>query len=134
MKNIINKKSCEGCGAKCCKYVSIELDIPEELDDFENIRWYVAHKNISVYVEEDGFWYVEFRTPCEYLDGEKCSIHEKFTTGKIKRPEICKEFNVEQCPQFNDYEELYTFNTMKDVDDYIENVFKKGKHEVVERE
>jgi len=103
-------------------------------NNYETIRWYVAHKNISVYVEEDGFWYVEFRTPCKYLDKDKCSIHEKFAKNKVKSPKICKEFKINQCPQFNDYEELYTFNKMKEVDNYIKNVFKKGRHQVVERE
>ncbi len=128
-------KSCNSCGAKCCKYVAMELDCPEELEDFQNIRWYLAHENISVYVEEDGVWNIEFITPCKYLDGEKCSIHEGFVkNSEVLRPQICKDFTIDQCPQHNKYEELYRFNSMEDVDEYIEKVFKTGRHEVVEKE
>jgi|SRR6056297_1863844 len=130
----MNKKNCDKCGGACCKYVAIEIDIPENLDDFENIRWYVAHKNVSVYVEEDGTWNVEFITPCSYLKDGKCSIHEDFVEGKIRRPDICKEFSVDQCPFHNEYDELYRFEKMEDVDEYIDKIFKKGLHTVEEVE
>jgi len=40
-------KNCDGCPAECCKYVAIEIDTPEDIDDFEDIKWYVSHKNIT---------------------------------------------------------------------------------------
>jgi uncharacterized protein len=117
-----NMELCSGCGAKCCKYVAIEIDAPEDLDDFENIRWYVAHKNVQVYVEEDGTWNVEFLTPCEHLDENNlCDIYEK-------RPEICKEYTQDQCTYHNEYEEDYTFKTVEDVDNYIEKEWKKNEN------
>ncbi len=126
-------KDCKNCNAACCKYVAIEIDIPEDLDDFENIRWYVAHENVIVYIEDDGAWNVEFSTPCSYLRKDnKCSIHEDFVDSKIKRPKICKDFSVDQCPFHNDYNELYRFEKIEDVDEYIEKVFKKGLHSINE--
>ncbi len=124
------KMTCENCPALCCKYVSIEIDVPEDLDDFENIKWYVIHKNINVYVDEDDEWYIEFLTPCEYLrEDNKCSVHEEFTENpEIKRPKICKEYSAEECPFHNEYKEKYTFTKIQDVEDYIENIYKKGKH------
>lgn len=129
-------KSCSSCKGDCCKYVAMELDCPEDIEDFQNIRWYLAHENISVYVEEDGVWNIEFMTPCKYLEkNNKCCIHEDFVKNpEVRRPQICKEFTVEQCPHHNDYEELYRFNSVEDVDKYIEKVFKTGRHEVVEKE
>lgn len=126
-------KTCEGCGAKCCKYVALEIDCPEDLDDFENIRWYVAHENIRVFVEEDDTWNIEFSTPCKYLDGERCSIHEKFVENPVvRRPKICGEFNTEICPQHNTYKEKYDFTSLEDVDRYITDVFYAGEHIVNE--
>ena len=40
-------KNCEGCDAKCCKHVAVEIDEPEEKEDFENIKWYVCHSVVG---------------------------------------------------------------------------------------
>ena len=121
-------KTCEGCKKECCRYVAMEIDTPETKDDFENIRWYVLHKNVCVYVEEDGTWNIEFITPCELLDENgRCASYEK-------RPEICREYDHEECTFHNDYREKYRFETLKDVEDYIENIFKKGLHVIPDEE
>jgi Fe-S-cluster containining protein len=118
----MENKTCEKCDGKCCKYVAIEIDNPTELKDFEDIRWYVAHKNIQVYVDEDYQWHVEFLTPCEFLgENNSCQIYEK-------RPVICREYGQDECLFYNDYEEKYTFKSIEEIDDYVKNVFKKGKH------
>jgi uncharacterized protein len=118
-----NKKSCEGCEAECCKHVAIEIDAPENLEDFEDIKWYVAHKNINVFVDEDYEWYVEFLTPCEFLgDDFKCTIHGA-------KPKLCNDYLHDECVFHNsDYEEKYTFKSIEDVENYIEKVFDKGEH------
>lgn len=123
-----NNKTCKSCEGKCCKYVAIEIDTPEDLEDLENIRWYVLHKNINVYVDEDYQWHVEFLTPCEHLgENNLCQIYEK-------RPEICREYNTDECLFHNNYEEKYTFNKLEDVDKYIKEVFEKGEHRIIEEE
>jgi uncharacterized protein len=61
----MEEKSCEGCDGKCCKYVITELDIPEKEEDFDDIKWYVCHENVFVFIEEDGTWNLEFVTPCK---------------------------------------------------------------------
>lgn len=116
-----NTKSCEGCNGACCRYVSVEIDVPEELKDFEEIKWFVIHKGVYVYVDEDDCWYIEFSTPCRYLENNKCSIYEK-------RPNICKEYNHDECTFHNEYSEKFTFKTLEDVEKYIKEVFEKGKH------
>lgn len=124
----MEEKTCEGCNGKCCRYVAIEIDCPEDLEDFENIKWYVCHKNTNVYVEEDGTWNLEFLTPCEFLDeNSKCTIYER-------RPKICREFNTDECPHYNNYKELFSFKRIEDVEEYIEKIFKKGLHKVPEEE
>jgi len=118
----MTKLTCEKCDGKCCKYVAIEIDTPESLKDFDDIRWYVAHKNINVYVDDDYQWHVEFLTPCEHLGEDNlCQIYET-------RPKICREYNQDECPFHNVYEEKFTFRNIEDVDKYIREVFKKGKH------
>ena len=135
MSNKLKIKNCEECNGACCRYVAMEIDIPETLEDFSDIRWYVAHENIAVYVEEDGTWNIEFLTSCKYLTKEgKCSIHENYVQGAIKRPKICREFTTDQCPYHNEYTELYRFENMEDIDKYIEKIFNKGLHTISEDE
>jgi len=122
-------KTCDECDALCCKHVAMEIDAPEELEDFENLKWFVCHENVNVFVDEDNIWHIEFLTPCEHLEGNKCGIYDK-------RPEICREHNHDEClfHAGDAYKELYTFKKIEDVEDYIENVFKKGKHVIPEEE
>ena len=113
---------CSKCDGKCCKYVALEIDTPEDLEDFENIKWYVVHKNVNIYVEEDGIWNLEFITPCEYLgENNLCKIYNR-------RPDICRDYNQEECTFHNDYNEKYSFKKIEDVEKYIEEVYKKGLH------
>lgn len=130
------KKTCESCNAACCRYVALEIDTPETLKDFEDIRWYVAHKNIHVYVEEDGTWNLEFITPCEHLrEDNHCDIHEMFVENpKLRRPAICGDFDTSQCPHHNPYKEMFSFRSIEDVDKYIEEIFNKGLHVLEEDE
>ena len=46
-------KTCEGCDAMCCKYIAMEIDCPEDAEDFEDIKWYVCHKNVNVFVDQE---------------------------------------------------------------------------------
>jgi len=113
-----NKKTCKDCNGKCCRYIAIEIDAPETKEDFENIKWFVAHKNVNVYIDEDEEWHVEFITPCEFLREEnECKIYDN-------RPEICKEYEHNECTFHNNYEEKHTFKTLKDVEDYMKENFK----------
>lgn len=123
-----NKNQCSGCGAECCKYMSIEIDPPEELEDFEDIKWYAAHKNVRVYVDEDYEWHVEFATPCQYLgENDLCTIYSK-------RPKICREYDQGECTFHNEYNEKFNFKNLEEVERYIEEVFNQGKHELPEEE
>ena len=115
----MTKLTCDNCDAKCCKYLAMEIDTPESRDDFENIRWYVAHKDVIVYVDGDGAWHVEFQTPCEYLgEGNKCQIYKK-------RPKICKTYSQDECHFHNEYEEAHTFHSIEEIDEYIKEKFKR---------
>jgi Fe-S-cluster containining protein len=81
---------CEHCTAVCCQYVSLPIDEPEDHGDFEDIRWYLIHDNVSVYIE-DGEWFISFHTPCRHLQPDfRCGIYET-------RPKICRAYTTENC-------------------------------------
>ena len=113
----MDDKTCKNCDGMCCKYVALEIDTPETKEEFENIRWYVAHKNIGVYVDSDDKWHIEFKTPCEFLGKDNlCKIREK-------RPEICRGYSQDECLFHNDYSEKHTFNSIEEIDKYLEGKF-----------
>jgi hypothetical protein len=121
-ENFENNLTCDKCDAACCRYVALEIDCPEDLEDFENIKWYVVHQNVKVFVDEDYSWNLEFSTPCKNLgENNRCLAYED-------RPQICRDYNQKQCTFHNSYDEKYSFNSIKDVEEYIEKVFKLGRH------
>ena len=87
------KPSCVGCTV-CCRHIAIELDKPEDFDEFTEIIWYLMHKKVMVAIDEENDWYIEFKTDCKALNKDgKCNIYEL-------RPNICRDYDPEEC-EFN---------------------------------
>jgi uncharacterized protein len=105
---------CLDCGGRCCKYTAIEIDKPTTKTDFDNVRWYLSHLNVHVFVDHDKKWHVEFRSPCENLgDNHECLIYEI-------RPRICRNHgNTEEECEYFDSPYLYYFNTRVEFEDYL---------------
>ncbi len=104
---------CFQCDAKCCRYISLEIDTPETGDDYQNIIWYVLHRGISVYIE-GGTWYLLVENECEALTADnRCGIYQH-------RPQICRDHGNRDCELDNPegyYDEL--LRTREDVNAYI---------------
>lgn len=98
------KNQCASCG-KCCSHVTVEIDKPETKEDYEEVRWFTLHENVMVYIDDEGDWYIEFRTRCKALDEEnRCDIYDK-------RPTICRKYDADDCEQHgegNYYEIKFT--------------------------
>lgn len=109
---------CEHCTAVCCRYIALPIDTPESKRDFDDIRWYLMHHNVTVFVEE-GEWYVQMATSCQNLlpDG-RCGIYET-------RPQICREYKAGEC-DYNmgeyDYDEM--FNSADEFEAYMREHFR----------
>lgn len=81
---------CEQCAAACCRYLAIPLDRPRTRRDYDDIRWYLMHEGVSVFVE-DGDWFVQFQARCRNLQPDnRCGVYET-------RPEICREYEPGDC-------------------------------------
>ncbi len=106
---------CEHCTAKCCRYFALPIETPTELDDFNNIRWYLLHGRCAVFVEDDS-WYLMVYADCKHLlDDNRCGIYED-------RPGICRKYTTDEC-EFEDdavYEKF--FETPEQVWEYAEAV------------
>ena len=110
---------CEHCLAACCRYIALPLDKPTTKRDYDDIRWYLMHQGISVYVE-DGDWYVQFQTRCKNLGVDnRCGIYES-------RPKICREYEPGECDYAGGtygYDNLFTHP--QQIDEYY--LFKTGR-------
>jgi len=80
---------CKKCGSKCCKYVATGIDTPTSAREFDQIRWYLLHENVHVFIDCDDVWHLEFVTRCGSLDKNgRCTAYEA-------RPEICRVYGSE---------------------------------------
>lgn len=104
---------CEHCTAACCRYVALPIDTPETAADFEDLRWYLIHEHISIFVE-DGDWYISFQTPCRHLQSDhSCGIYET-------RPRICRKYSTEDCDYHSgDYNWQHHFTCAEHLDAYL---------------
>jgi len=122
----ISKKMCMECGAKCCRNICIEIEAPTTRQFRENIRWYLAHKNVSIFVEE-GSWYIEFHTDCEMRTPENaCLVYHN-------RPLMCRGYGYDDDGDINcfisnlpfNYE--YEFHTLEEFDRYLTELSAKSE-------
>ncbi len=104
---------CEHCTAVCCRYIAIPLDTPETRRDFDDLRWFLIHESISIFVE-DGDWYICLQTPCRHLQADhRCGIYET-------RPQICREYSTANCDYHSgDYNWSQHFTCADHIDDYL---------------
>jgi len=105
---------CEHCTAVCCRYIALPIDKPRTRKDFEDIRWYLAHENVVVFVE-DGDWYISFLTPCRYLTPDnRCGIYER-------RPAICRRYRTTNCDYHTgEYKYDFYFTRPEELAEYVE--------------
>lgn len=90
-----NKELCDGC-SDCCNYIAVQIDKPTAKKDFDNIIWFLLHKNVYVYIDFENDWYLEFITPCEALDDKTklCADYEN-------RPQVCRNYSQKDCTHYN---------------------------------
>ncbi len=95
---------CEHCTGECCNYIALPIDEPETKRDFDDMRWYLMHGGITVFVE-DGDWYIQFRSVCRHLQADyRCGVYET-------RPQICREYKARDCDYSGgdyEYDHLFT--------------------------
>ncbi|MBU1862933.1 MAG: YkgJ family cysteine cluster protein [Candidatus Omnitrophica bacterium] len=118
---------CRKCTAECCRYIAQQIDAPRSKEAFEHIRWFLAHKHVSVYIEKRK-WYLEFKTDCKYMGPDHtCTIY-------AKRPQICREHKISECeyhPGAFDHEVVFT--TLESFDTYLKKRFPSKKKKRIRR-
>ena len=103
---------CTTCNALCCRYITIQIEKPTRKVDIDEVRWFLAHKNVEVFIE-DGDWYVQVYTDCEHLTPEnRCAIYPR-------RFDVCRKHSVENCEASEGEIEAIIFRTTEDFDAYL---------------
>ncbi|MBD3379472.1 MAG: YkgJ family cysteine cluster protein [Candidatus Omnitrophica bacterium] len=112
---------CRKCEAKCCRYFALQLDTPRTKEDFEKIRWYLAHKGVTVFVDKRK-WFLDVSNECRFLGKDhRCLIYDK-------RPLVCREHSPYECERdTSDFEHELTFNTLEELDLYLDRRFRRKK-------
>jgi Fe-S-cluster containining protein len=88
--NGIVDPKCASCTALCCRYIALEIDRPRTERDFEDLRWYLLHEKISIFVDGKT-WFLNVETRCKALGADNlCTIYET-------RPAICREYKNDFC-------------------------------------
>jgi Fe-S-cluster containining protein len=106
---------CDHCTGKCCRYFSLPITTPTTWDDYDAIRWYLAHGRTLVYVE-GATWYLVVLTRCRYLTrDDRCQIY-------LTRPRICREYTTAECEYDTDWTFEKVFETPEQIWEYAEAV------------
>ena len=111
------KNQCDKCKGLCCRYFALPIATPEDKDDFDDIRWYLCHKDVTVFVE-DGDWYINIKNKCNNLDkNNRCGIYDK-------RPKICRGYRHSDCDYVEgEYDYELHFTNDKQMEEYIKIKF-----------
>ncbi len=123
-KRDLSKKKqadCERCGAKCCRYFALEIDTPRTLEDFDEIRWYLAHKKVVVFVDKRK-WFLQVFSDCSFLTRRgECAIYED-------RPLICRDHPADDCEGIsNEFGHRHVFRSVAEIDGYTALRFGKKR-------
>ncbi|MHC4455874.1 MAG: YkgJ family cysteine cluster protein [Planctomycetota bacterium] len=111
---------CDECPALCCRYFALPLETPEDKGDYDDIRWFLCHKNISVFVEK-GDWYISIKNRCKYLSEKdnRCRMYNS-------RPRICRQYSHKNCDfAEGEYDYQLLFTNPRQMEEYIKKKFAK---------
>jgi uncharacterized protein len=112
---------CDKCVGLCCRYFALPIDNPESRTDFDNIRWYLAHENVVIFVE-DKQWYIGVLNKCKHLlPDNRCQIYDT-------RPQICRGYSSKNCDYHGDeYAFDLLFTSAEELRVYAEKTLSKKR-------
>lgn len=76
--------------AKCCMYLTVQVQTPKRIADFEEMLWHIAHQDVEYFVQNRR-WFLMVHNPCRFNDSDgRCRIYNT-------RPKICRDHKTENC-------------------------------------
>jgi Fe-S-cluster containining protein len=113
---------CVKCSG-CCRYVSVEIDKPKTKEQIDTYVYYILHRNVQIYIDNDKKWNILFITPCsELLPDGRCNIY-------LTRPQICRDYSATACSRTGK-DHTHLFKTPDTFLEYLEQEKSKKKKKV----
>jgi Fe-S-cluster containining protein len=108
---------CHKCTGLCCRYFALPIETPEDWGDYDDIRWYLSHNDVSVFVEK-GDWYLNIKNNCRYLSPQhRCDNYQM-------RPKICRKYKTDDCDLSGDeYDHSLSFADDRQMEEYMRTKF-----------
>ena len=101
------------CGARCCRYVTIKVSAPRSRDDWDEMRWWLAHTGVSVSKDDEG-WMVCVETRCGNLRADNtCAVHPQHM-------DTCKDYDPAHCEFTGPLDEELELRSELDLALYLE--------------
>ncbi len=112
---------CSECAALCCRYFALPIDNPETPRQYDDIRWYLCHDNVIVYILRKQ-WYLGILNACKHLGPDnRCQIYEM-------RPKVCRGYSMDNCDYHGgeyDFQKLFT--SAEQLDRYVREQRQKAE-------
>ena len=114
---------CDSCAGLCCRYFALPIDNPDCVQDFDNIRWYLYHENVTIFVEESQ-WYIGIANRCKQLQPDnRCGIY-------LTRPKVCRGYSTDNCDYHGgDYKFELLFTSGQQLEEYAKKKLAELKEE-----
>jgi hypothetical protein len=101
------------CRGRCCRYITVPIDTPTCHDDWDEMRWWLAHGGVTVSKDEDG-WMLQVETRCKNLRPDNaCAIYPHHM-------ETCKEYEAESCEFTGPIDQEFELTSELDLARYLE--------------
>jgi len=99
------------------------LDPPTTAGAFDDIRWYLMHRDVTVFVD-DGQWFLQVDRPCKHiLPDNRCGAYEN-------RPRVCRKYKTQDCDYHQgDYGYDQYFTTAEALEEYASKYLRKKYRE-----
>ncbi|MFK7734269.1 MAG: YkgJ family cysteine cluster protein [Pseudomonadales bacterium] len=111
--------TCGQCSKSlCCRYITVPIDSPRSMREYDNLLWMVSHRGVRVYRDVDG-WGIQTMNSCEHLlPGGGCGIYDT-------RPIVCREHSNDDCEFVREEDDsVLEFNSHASLDEYCRQKFK----------
>ncbi|MDF1701048.1 MAG: hypothetical protein P1V36_07810 [Planctomycetota bacterium] len=103
----------QDCGARCCRYITVEIPGPRSRDDWDEMRWWLAHEGSMVSKDEDG-WCLHVQTPCSHLRPDNaCAIYPHHMR-------TCNDYDASNCEFTGPLDHEFELRSELDLAGYIE--------------
>lgn len=103
----------QDCKGRCCRYITIPVKTPRARDDWDEMRWWLAHEGVIVSKDEDG-WQVHVETRCGNLRRDNaCAIYPHHM-------DTCEEYDAANCEFTGPLDYEFELRTEADLGRYLE--------------